>query len=121
MSPNLFLASVIPLNLELLAGVLSIGGLIVGAILSANKVQDKLNERFHKIELRHARLRGGLSLSFNTIENRLGATEEKLNELINFSRARGFDERQSPLKRENIGAKLWNDSGLDDETKIPED
>lgn len=108
------------LQIEELLAIISLFSVIIGAGLWLNTKQDNLENRFFQINTRHLKLRGSLSLYFQKISNQLRNLDCRISNLEAFLGTKGFECRRSEEKQENYGEAFWNESGLDDDTKIPE-
>lgn len=115
---NIF-AAVPTIELEEIITVLTLLSIIVGALLWINSRQDELIQRFNEIDSRHFRLRARLALSFERLGNQLAGLESRISDLESFETKHGYHKRQSP-PRESKGIELWNETSLEDETKIPD-
>lgn len=115
---NIF-AAVPTIELEEIITVLTLLSIIVGVLLWINSRQDELIQRFNEIDSRHFRLRARLALSFERLGNQLAGLESRISDLESFETKHGYHKRQSP-PRESKGIELWNETSLEDETKIPD-
>lgn len=115
---NIF-AAVPTIELEEIITVLTLLSIIVGVLLWINSRQDELIQRFNEIDSRHFRLRARLALSFERLGNQLDGLESRISDLESFETKHGYHKRQSP-PRESKGIELWNETSLEDETKIPD-
>ena len=121
---HLIFASITLSGVEQVVVLLGLLGTIGSFILWANSKQDGLVSKFVEIDARHFRLRARLALSFQRIAYTLKGIDTRLSDLERHEeRSSGFKTRlrgkDSDLQ--NQGVEFWNESALDDETKIPED
>lgn len=114
-----FLAAIPGLELEALLAIVALFSTILGGLLWINSQQDGLVSKFNEINSRHFRLRARLALSFERLGNQLAGLEARISDLESFQGKRGYHKRQTP-PRESKGVELWNESSLEDETKIPD-
>lgn len=113
--------------LEIILGGLSVLGILVGAILWINARQDDLINRFNSINLRFndintrsIRLRASLSLIFQKFSGRFSELDTRISNLESFLHSKGYQVREKEFHHEDYGHSFWNESGAEDDTKLPE-
>jgi hypothetical protein len=108
------------IQIEEIAAVLSLLGLIAGGLIWVNAKQDNLVNRFNNINTRHLKLRGSLSLVFQKFSGRFTELDSRISNIELFLKSKGYQVREKEFRHEDYGNSFWNESGADDDTKIPE-
>lgn len=113
--------------LGILLGLISLAGALITVIFWINAKQDSLIKRdnhldglFQEVYTRQLKLRGSLSLVFQKISSRFTDLDARTSNIESFLKNKGFHIREKELRHEDYGEKFWNESGLEDDTKIPE-
>ncbi|MCT7965159.1 hypothetical protein NG799_02275 [Laspinema sp. D1] len=113
--------------LAILLGIFTLFGSIMGAFLWVNTRQDDLinrfnsiNLRFNEINTRNIRLRGSLSLIFQKISGRFTELDSRISNVESYLKSKGYQVREKDFHHEDYGNSFWNESGNEDDTKIPE-
>jgi hypothetical protein len=109
-----------PVEIEEIAAILSLFGVVVGGLLWINARQDGLLNRFNGINTRHLKLRGSLSLVFQKFSSRFTDLDSRISNMESFLKNKGYQVREKEFRHEDYGNSFWNESGAEDDTKIPE-
>lgn len=108
------------IEIEEIAAVLSLLGIVIGGLLWVNARQDGLLNKFNAINTRHLKLRGSLSLIFQKFSSRFTELDSRISNMELFLKSKGYQIREKEFRHEDYGNSFWNESGAEDDTKIPE-